>query len=166
MESLTWWTWIWINFGSWWWTGRPGVLQSMGLQRVGHNWATELKWRRAALNSVKYKENRGPLKNLKENENSLEYKIWKHHLMHQSIDRQNPHSSDLALMFRVSALQRKNKLSGELEYLFPWQLYFLLVFPLIVCLCEAKLCKPALWDRPMWWPGQLISGLATAENSD
>ena len=30
--------------GSWWWTGRPGVLQSMGLQRVGHNWATELNW--------------------------------------------------------------------------------------------------------------------------
>ena len=32
--------------GSWWWTGRPGVLQSMGSQRVGHNWATELNWRR------------------------------------------------------------------------------------------------------------------------
>ena len=30
---------------SWWWTGRPGVLQSTGLQRVGHNWATELYWR-------------------------------------------------------------------------------------------------------------------------
>ena len=37
-------TWIWINSGSWWWTGRPGVLQSMGLQRVGHDWETELKW--------------------------------------------------------------------------------------------------------------------------
>ena len=96
---------------------------------------------------------------------SLEYKIWKHHLMHQSIYRQNPHSSDRALMFRVSALQRKNKLTGEQEYLFPWQLYFLLMFPLIVCLCEVKLCKPAVWDRPMWWPGQLISGLETAENS-
>ena len=32
------------NSGSWWWTGRPGLLQSMGLQRVGHNWATELNW--------------------------------------------------------------------------------------------------------------------------
>ena len=30
--------------GSWWWTGKPGVLQSMGLQRVGHDWATELNW--------------------------------------------------------------------------------------------------------------------------
>ena len=42
MASLTRWTWVWMNSGSWWWTGRPGVLQFMGLQRVGHNWATEL----------------------------------------------------------------------------------------------------------------------------
>ena len=34
----------WVNSGSWWWTGRPGVLQSMWSQRVGHNWATELNW--------------------------------------------------------------------------------------------------------------------------
>ena len=44
MALLTQWTWVWVNSGSWWWTGRPGVLQSMGLQRVGHNWATELNW--------------------------------------------------------------------------------------------------------------------------
>ena len=37
-------TWIWVNSGSWWWTGRPGMLQSMGSQRVGHNWATEVNW--------------------------------------------------------------------------------------------------------------------------
>ena len=30
--------------GSWWWTGRPGVLQFMGSQRVGHDWVTELNW--------------------------------------------------------------------------------------------------------------------------
>ena len=36
--------WVWVNSRSWWWTGLPGVLQSMGLQRVGHDWATELKW--------------------------------------------------------------------------------------------------------------------------
>ena len=35
---------IWVSSGSWWWTGKPGVLQSMGSQRVGHNWATKLKW--------------------------------------------------------------------------------------------------------------------------
>ena len=42
ISSLTQWTWVWVNSGSWWWTGRPGVLQSMGSQRVGHDWATEL----------------------------------------------------------------------------------------------------------------------------
>ena len=45
MASPTHWTWVWVNFRSWWWTGRPGVLQSLGLQRVGHDWATELKLR-------------------------------------------------------------------------------------------------------------------------
>jgi len=45
MASLTQWTWVWVNSGSWWWTGRPGVLRFMGLQRVGHDWATELNWR-------------------------------------------------------------------------------------------------------------------------
>ena len=44
MASLTRWTWVWVNSGSWWWTGRPGVLQFMGLQRVGCDWATELNW--------------------------------------------------------------------------------------------------------------------------
>ena len=44
MESLTQWTWVWVNSGSWSWTGRPGVLQSMGSQRIGHDWATELNW--------------------------------------------------------------------------------------------------------------------------
>ena len=44
MASLIQWTWVWVNSGSWWWTGRPGVLQSMGLQRVGRNWVTELNW--------------------------------------------------------------------------------------------------------------------------
>ena len=44
MASPTRWTWIWVNSGSWWWTGRPGVLRFMGLQRVGHEWVTELNW--------------------------------------------------------------------------------------------------------------------------
>ena len=44
MASPTQWTWVWVNSGSWWWTGRPGILQSIGSQRVGHNWATEVNW--------------------------------------------------------------------------------------------------------------------------
>ena len=42
MASLTQWTWVWVDSRSWWWIGRPGVLQSMRSQKVGNNWATEL----------------------------------------------------------------------------------------------------------------------------
>ena len=38
MASLTQWTWVWVDSGNWWWTGRPGVLCFMGSQRVGHDW--------------------------------------------------------------------------------------------------------------------------------
>ena len=41
MASPTQWMWVWVNSGSWWWTGRPGVLLFLGLQRVGHDWGTE-----------------------------------------------------------------------------------------------------------------------------
>ena len=44
LASLTRWTWVWVYSGSWWWTGRPGVLRFMGLQGIGHDWATELNW--------------------------------------------------------------------------------------------------------------------------
>ena len=44
MALLTPWTWVWVNSWGWWWTGRPGMLQFMGSQRVRHDWATELNW--------------------------------------------------------------------------------------------------------------------------
>ena len=44
MASLTRWTWVWVNSGSWWWTGRPGLLRLMGLQRVWHDWETKVNW--------------------------------------------------------------------------------------------------------------------------
>ena len=44
MASPTQWVWVWVNSGSWWWTGRPGVLLFMGLQRVGHDWVIELNF--------------------------------------------------------------------------------------------------------------------------
>ena len=44
MASPTLWTWVWVSSGNWWWTGKPGVLQSMGSQRVGHDWTTQLNW--------------------------------------------------------------------------------------------------------------------------
>ena len=46
MTSATQWTWVWVSFRSWWGTGKAGVLQSMGSQRFGHNWVTELNWGR------------------------------------------------------------------------------------------------------------------------
>ena len=52
MASLTRWTWVWASSRSWWWTGRPGVLQSMGSLRVGHNWVTELNWTMLLQNYV------------------------------------------------------------------------------------------------------------------
>ena len=42
--SLTQWIWVRVNSGSWWWTGRPAMLQPMGSQRVRHDWVTELSW--------------------------------------------------------------------------------------------------------------------------
>ena len=55
MASPTQWTWVWVNSGSWWWTGRPGMMRFMGSQRVRHDWATELNWTELNLNiSVRY----------------------------------------------------------------------------------------------------------------
>ena len=48
------WTWVWVNSGSWWWTGKPGVLQSMGSQKVGHDWATELTDRQFLIWTTDY----------------------------------------------------------------------------------------------------------------
>ena len=59
--SPTQWTWVWVNSGSWWWTGRPGVLQFLGSQRVGHDWATELNW----LNKIRKKKPENSELNLK-----------------------------------------------------------------------------------------------------
>ena len=44
MTTPTQWTWVWVASNSWWWTGRPGMLQSMGSQKIGHDWGTKLNW--------------------------------------------------------------------------------------------------------------------------
>ena len=72
MASLTLWMWVWVISGSLWWTGRPGVLQFMGLQRVGHNWATELNWTFVYIWSDSA-ESTGPY----------------HHLSYQPVDEDN-----------------------------------------------------------------------------
>ena len=50
MASLTRWTWIWVNSRSWWWTGKPDMLQSMGSQRVRRDWVIELNWTKFVYN--------------------------------------------------------------------------------------------------------------------
>ena len=54
MASLTRWTWVWVNSGSWWWTGRPGALRFMGSQRVRHNWVTELNWTELKYKNINF----------------------------------------------------------------------------------------------------------------
>ena len=57
MASLTRWTWAWVNSGSWWWTGRPGVLWFMESQRVRHNRATELNWTETSIGWFLHEKN-------------------------------------------------------------------------------------------------------------
>ena len=54
MASPTRCTWVWVNSGSWWWTGRPGVLRFVGSQRVRYDWGTELKWTELIMCSSVY----------------------------------------------------------------------------------------------------------------
>ena len=57
MASPTQWTWLWASFGSWWWTAKAGMLQSMRLQRIGHSWVTELTVHQLILQfQIKYKD--------------------------------------------------------------------------------------------------------------
>ena len=49
MASPTWWTWVWAGSWCWWWTGKPGMLHSVGSQRVGHNWVTEMNWTKSRI---------------------------------------------------------------------------------------------------------------------
>ena len=53
MASLNQWTWVWVSFGNWWRTGKPGMLQSMGSQRVGHDWVTELDYMTNYYSAIK-----------------------------------------------------------------------------------------------------------------
>ena len=75
------WTWVWVNSGSWWWIGRPGLLQSMGSQRVGHDWVTELNWK---CNKMKLDPYLAPFTkiNLKQR---LNCKTWSHKLLEENI---------------------------------------------------------------------------------
>ena len=64
MVSPTQWTWVWVDSGSWWWTGRPGVLRFMGSQRVGRDWATELNWTESSFLVLERQKFEWPTKGL------------------------------------------------------------------------------------------------------
>ena len=64
-DGITQWTWVWVNSGSWWWTGKPDMLWFMGLQRVRHDWVTELNWTELKIVVAEYICRRGEKKKLK-----------------------------------------------------------------------------------------------------
>ena len=78
-------TWVCVNFGSWCWTGRPGVLRFTGSQRVGHDWATELNWRRQQFTahykeeSNMYNDQRRKLTSYRGREEKIHPTYWKRH---------------------------------------------------------------------------------------
>ena len=77
MASPTQWTWVWVDSGRWWWTGRPGILQFTGSQRVRHYWVTELNWRRqknCIWNIIMMKEIKD---NIKQKDRYTKFLGWK-----------------------------------------------------------------------------------------
>ena len=84
MASPTRWTWVWASSGSWWWAAGDGVLQSMGSQRVGHDWATELNWGTQRSNTQKCKANVNRRKGRKRQQHSKRGDVKPH--VHQWLD--------------------------------------------------------------------------------
>ena len=90
MASPTWWIWVCTSFRSWWWIRKPGVFQSMGSQRVGHDWATELNWPpvesiiRLTTGELRQVGNTGCFKNMEGNSltSGLSYYSWSRPLLH------------------------------------------------------------------------------------
>ena len=76
MASPTQWTWVWVGSSSWWWTGRPGVLQSMGLQRISHDWATELDWTESDLTHKVIHKNQHESTHFSSKDTGLERMLW------------------------------------------------------------------------------------------
>ena len=75
MASQTQWTWVWVESGSWWWTGRPGVVQFIMSRRVRHRWATELNWNECWHELFAFSsENKNKCKKI-----NVHWTLWKEH---------------------------------------------------------------------------------------
>ena len=128
MASPTQWTRIWVNSGSWWWTGKPGMLQSMESQRVRHNWVTELYWTeqlsQAFLISLRFLSLHWPLENaLKRKGPCLtpDYRFY--------------HTVSLLLGITVDALPVVQCLNKIISYIFHFVASFMAGGEIWPCLC-------------------------------
>ena len=97
MASLTRWTWVWVKSGSWWWTGRPGVLRFMGSQRVGHDWATELNWTESFLLLGLHLQETLAIKSKPEHDNVRQFFPQGVHLKDSSANLQKKQGLDFAI---------------------------------------------------------------------
>ena len=112
MVSLTWWTWVSVNSGSWWWTERPGMLEFMRWQRVGHDWATDLIW--SDLNSNVVWEFGFPgvtvVNNLPAKQEKQEKRVW-------SLHQLDPLEWDMASSVQISCSSVSHSLQDyELQH--------------------------------------------------
>ena len=148
MASPTQWRWVWVNSGSWWWTGSPGMLWSMGSQRVGHDWVTELNWTVRKTEEDLYEIiwhgfHNKPLKIKRKLQRILQYaifqwrkkrriKIYTYLLMCKKKYRQvQPETSEINFLWRVprNKVDRMEGLKGSKEMKRKWYL-----FELIICI--------------------------------
>ena len=147
MASPTQWTWVWVNSRSWWWTGRPGMLPSLGPQRVRHHSATELTdWSKAC--SLKPKRRRGQASKAKRlSDNSLHpycsqipwTKLWlnSHPDSKGRVVRLNVHPGDSVLFCSLSPWGR---ITGSQNF-YPFPKLTRPPHPHGVCQC-----RPCQWE--------------------
>ena len=114
LRAGTQWTWVSINSGSWWWTGRPGVLWFMGSQRVGHDWASELNWR--AGKKKEYTEKCCFFKG--------EYEVWVQVSQFKERDSEGHSGSETVVLFHVHLLKQWPLGSGP-KYKMGWKYKYL-----------------------------------------
>ena len=104
MAIPTRWTWVWVNSGSWWWTGRPGVLWFMRSQRVGHDWVTELNWTDDLLMSP-LREGNGTPRQYSCLENPMDRGAWWAAVY--GVARSQARLSDFTFTFHFHALEKE-----------------------------------------------------------